>query len=169
MELRNRETGAVITESQFRNDNKNTSFPVQLTIEIINEFGYDPVLEGPQATTAAPYEISVRAGVEEVNGKWFTKYVVGPTFTDTTDVDGTVITAAEQESAYRQGIDDEAAKRVREARNKRLADCDWTQLGDSPFDLDGKGAWALYRETLRMVPQQTGFPHNVSWPPEPTT
>jgi hypothetical protein len=65
MELRNRATGAVITGSQFRAENKNTSFPPQLTAEIIDSFGYDPVLEGPQATTIPPYQYSQRDGVVE--------------------------------------------------------------------------------------------------------
>ena len=168
MELRNRETGAVVTDRQFRNSYPNVSFPRVLTVEIFNSYGYDPILEGPQATVTAPYEVSVRSGIEEVNGQWFTKYVVGPTFTDTTDEDGNVTTAAENEAAYKQRIDDEAAKRVREERNKRLSNCDWTQLADSPLNLEAKNYWALYRETLRMIPQQDGFPHNVTWPPEPT-
>ncbi len=67
----------------------------------------------------------------------------------------------------RDAKDAEQGKAVREDRNRRLAECDWTQLGDSPLDPDGKGAWALYRETLRMVPQQEGFPWNVQWPPKP--
>lgn len=63
-----------------------------------------------------------------------------------------------------------AAVKAKEARSKRnalLTESDWTQLADSPLDADGKGAWALYRETLRMVPQQSGFPWNVTWPPKP--
>lgn len=58
-------------------------------------------------------------------------------------------------------------KIVRAMRNEKLASCDWTQLADSPLDADGKAAWALYRETLRMVPEQTGFPWDVEWPPVP--
>jgi hypothetical protein len=169
MELRNRETGAVITDGQFRASFPNTSFPRVLTVEILSDFGYDPILEAPQAVTTPPYEISQRAGIEEVNGQWFTKYIVGPVFTDYVDEDGNTVTAAEQEAAYRQRIDEEAAKRVRQDRNNRLGDCDWTQLPDSPLDADAKLAWQLYRETLRMVPEQPGFPHNVEWPEEPTT
>jgi len=60
-----------------------------------------------------------------------------------------------------------ASENVRAHRNRLLAECDWTQLADSPLDADGKAAWALYRETLRMIPQQAGFPWNVEWPPEP--
>ena len=164
MELRNRETGAVVTDGQFRASFPNTSFSRVLTVELLSDFGYDPILEGPQAITTPPYEISQRAGIEEVNGQWFTKYIVGPVFTDNEEQ-----TAEEQEAAYRQRIDEEAGERVREDRNKRLADCDWTQLPDSPLDADAKLAWQLYRETLRMVPEQPGFPHNVEWPEEPTT
>jgi hypothetical protein len=161
MELRNRTTGAVITDRQFRDEHPNTSFPQQITAEIIDSFGYDPVLEGAQATTIPPYEVSVRAGVEEINGQWFTKYIVGPVFTDTEDA-----TAAEQEAAYKQRIDDEAAKRVREERTELLSNTDWTQLVDAPVDAS---PWATYRQALRDITSQPGFPHNVTWPEEPTT
>jgi len=166
MELRNQSTGTVITDRQFRDSNPSVSFPRVLTSEILTEYGYDPILEGPQATVTAPYETSVRDGVEEINGQWFTKYVVGPTFTDTTDEDGVVTTAADNEAAYRQGVDDKAAERVRADRDKRLADSDWTQLADNTADTN---AWAAYRQALRDLPSTDGFPHDVTWPTEPTT
>lgn len=169
MEVRNRATGAVITDSQFRAEFPNTSFPRVLTADIFNEFGYDTILEGPQATVVPPYQYSQRDGIEEVNGQWFTKYIAGPVFSDYTDEDGNTVTAAQQEADYRAAKDEEQGKSVRADRNGRLANCDWTQLADSPLDPDNKLAWALYRETLRMIPQQTGFPWNVEWPPEPTT
>ena len=165
MELRNRTTGAVITESQFRSDNRNTSFPPQLTAEIIDSFGYDPVLEGPQAATVPPYQYSQRDGVVEINGQWFTKYIAGPVFTDYTDDEGVVHTAAEQYEAYCFAKDEEQSKVVRDDRNKRLADCDWTQLPDSPADHE---AWATYRQELRDVTSQEGFPWNIEWPLQPS-
>lgn len=67
----------------------------------------------------------------------------------------------------KQKITDSKANGVRAERNQRLANCDWTQIADSPLDADAKLAWQLYRETLRMVPQQAGFPWNVEWPPVP--
>ena len=169
MELRNRTTGAVITDSQFRSEHPNTSFPRVLTVEILNSFDYDPILEGPQATVTPPYQYSQRDGIEEVNGQWFTKYIAGPVFKDYTDDEGVVHTASEQYEAYCFDKDAVQGKNVRDDRNKRLADCDLTQLADSPLDADTKLAWALYRETLRMVPQQAGFPWEISWPPEPGT
>ena len=167
MELRNRTTGAVITDRQFRSEHPNTSFPQVLTVEILDDYDYDPVLEGPQATTVPPYEYSQRDGVVEVDGQWFTHYIAGPVFTDYTDDEGVTHTASEQYEAYCFDQDAKQAEAVRKDRDKRLAECDWTQLADSPLDADAKLAWQLYRETLRMVPEQPGFPWNVEWPPVP--
>lgn len=55
---------------------------------------------------------------------------------------------------------------VRAERNGRLSRCDWTQLSDSPGAT--RAAYVQYRQTLRDVPQQAGFPWNVTWPAEPT-
>ena len=56
------------------------------------------------------------------------------------------------------------AAAVRADRNKRLADCDWTQLADSPAD---DLAWATYRQLLRDVPSQVSFPWDIIWPVAP--
>lgn len=165
MEIRNRETGEVTTVSQFKADHPNTSFPKQITSDILDSFGFDPVLNGPQATTTPPYEISVRDGVEEINGQWFTRFVVGPTFADTTDDEGNVTTAADNEAAYRARIDAEVAERVRNVRNQKLAASDWTQLDDSSADAS---TWATYRTALRDLPTTDGWPHNITWPTEPS-
>lgn len=169
MELRIRETGEVITESEFRRRHPNTSFPKVISRETMNNFGVDPVFEGPAATTTPPYEYSVRDGVYESNGEWYTRYVVGPVFSDVTDENGVTTTAAAQRTEYETNLDNKQAESVRFERTKKLSASDWTQLADSPLDADGKNAWALYRETLRMVPEQSGFPWTVEWPPEPTT
>jgi hypothetical protein len=175
MELRNKTSGAVITDHQFRSQYPNVSFPKVLTAEILSSYGYDPILEGAQVTITPPYEISQRAGIEEVGGQWFTKYVVGPIFSDYVNEEGTTVTAAEQEAAYRQRIDDEAAQSVRDDRNKRLAATDWRVTYEvEKASVDGLGiqfplVWATYRQALRDITSQPGFPHNVTWPEEPTT
>jgi len=165
MEIRIRESGAVVTEQEFRAMFPNTGFPAQLTADIINDFGGDVVLEGPQASGGDRYQYSQRQGVEQVDGKWFTKYVLGPVFTDTTTEDGTVTTAAQHEAAYKAGKDAEQAKAVREDRNRRLAETDWTQLADAPVNAQ---AWATYRQALRDVTAQAGFPWDIAWPEKPT-
>lgn len=63
--------------------------------------------------------------------------------------------------------ENQASFNIRAERNRRLAECDWTQLADSPLNADEKSTWSIYREALRMIPQQTGFPYNVTWPTKP--
>lgn len=168
MEIRVRDTGAVMLESEFRAYQKSIGGPTWgiTTPEILEALGADPVFEGPQASGGTMYQYSMRQGVEQVDGKWYTKYVLGPVFTDTTAEDGTVTTAAQHEVAYKAQKDAEQAKAVRTDRNKRLADCDWTQLADSTAD---KAAWAVYRQALRDISAQPGFPFNVVWPLDPNT
>jgi hypothetical protein len=160
MELRNKDTGKVITESEFRSIHSNTSFPPSLNIKIINDFGYDPVLEGPQAPISGPYQISMRDGVEQIGGKWFTKYVVGPRFFDTEEK-----TAEEQRLEYRSRIDQRVAESIRSQRDKLLQETDWTQNRDVILENDAE--WVTYRQALRDITLQDGFPHNVIWPEKP--
>lgn len=139
----------------------------RLTDEVLEAVGADPVFEGPQATGGTVYQYSQPAGVEQIDGKWYTKYVLGPIFTDTTAEDGTVTTAAQHEQAYRAQKDAERAKSVREERNRKLAETDWTQGKDIPDFFST--IWAPYRKALREVPEQSGFPHNVNWPTAPNS
>lgn len=53
---------------------------------------------------------------------------------------------------------------VRELRDSMLASSDWTQVADAPVD---QAAWATYRQALRDIPQQEGFPENIVWPESP--
>lgn len=168
MEIRNRSTGAVITISEFKADHPNTSFPKQITAQILDSYGYDVVLNGAAATVTAPYGVSVRDGVEEIDGQWFTRFVAGPIFADTTDGDGNVTSAADNEAIYRSRVDSEAAERVRADRDQRLASCDWTVLTDSPLTTAKKTEWKAYRTALRDISAADGFPHTISWPTEPS-
>jgi hypothetical protein len=59
---------------------------------------------------------------------------------------------------------EELAEAARADRNARLAACDWTQLSDAQCD---QTAWAAYRQSLREVSEQPGFPRVVVWPTPP--
>jgi len=50
-------------------------------------------------------------------------------------------------------------------RNRLLSVCDWTQAADVPQATKDK--WAPYRQALRDIPQQPGFPDNIQWPTKP--
>ena len=153
MELREQATGHIITDAQFRALHSNTSFPPTIDYAA---WGYDVIFEGPQASGGTVYQYSMRQGIEQIDDKWYTKYVLGPIFAD-----------PDEEAAYKARLDSEQAARIRADRNAKLASCDWTQVEDAPFDSAGKAAWASYRQTLRDISAQEGFPWSVEWPQEP--
>ncbi len=158
MEIRVRDTGAVMYEDEFRRLHTGLGLPKVLTEASLNDWGADIVFEGPQASGGTVYQYSQRSGVEQLDGKWYTKYVLGPIF-----VDGDT-TAAEQETAYKARKDAEQAASVRTSRTQKLNDCDWTQIADSTAD---KTAWATYRQALRDITGQAGFPWTITWPESP--
>ena len=167
MQIRIRETGAVVFDNEFRTyaQTQGAVFGTPVTEEFINQYGGDIVFEGPQATGGTVYQYSQRAGVEQIEGKWYTKYVLGPIFTDTPATEDTPAkTAAENETAYKAMKDAEQAKSVRNQRTQLLKDSDWTQIADSTAD---KTAWATYRQALRDITAQSGFPWTITWPESP--
>jgi hypothetical protein len=151
-EYRIRSTGEIVTD--LAKTFPNTSIPQPISEESLDFLGVDVVFEGPHATGGSVYQYSVRDGVEQKSdGKWYTKYVLGPKFDK-----------PEEQAAYEKAKDEEQAARVRAERNERLSKCDWTQVADAPVD---DLAWAAYRQELRDVPNQAGFPWQVVWPNEP--
>lgn len=154
-------------EAEFRAYIKANDGPSwgQTTEEILDSLGADVVFEGPQATGGTVYQYSQAAGVEQIEGKWYTKHILGPVFTDrpATDTEPAQ-TAAEQEAEYKAMKDAEQAKSVRQQRGEKLKDSDWTQVADAPVD---QATWAEYRQALRDVTAQSGFPWTIDWPVQP--
>jgi hypothetical protein len=68
-----------------------------------------------------------------------------------------------RELAWNAGARDRLAAEIRKERNAKIAACDWRVLPDV---LNGD-VWKVYRQALRDVPIQPGFPGNVVWPVEP--
>jgi hypothetical protein len=154
-------------EAEFRAYQQANGGPTwgQTTDEILDSLGADVVFEGPQATGGTVYQFSMRQGVEQIEGKWYTKYVLGPVYTDrpATDTEPAQ-TAAEQEAAYKAMKDAAQAESVRQQRTEKLKNSDWTQLADSTAD---KAAWATHRQALRDITAQAGFPWTIDWPAQP--
>jgi uncharacterized protein (DUF1330 family) len=153
--------GQVMYEAEFRTHIKANSGPSwdTTTPEVLEALGAAVVFEGPQATGGTVYQYSQAAGVEQIEGKWYTKYILGPVFTDTEEA-----TAAEQEAEYKAMKDAEQATSVRQQRGEKLKDSDWTQVADAPVD---QATWAAYRQALRDVTAQAGFPWTIDWPVAP--
>jgi len=60
-----------------------------------------------------------------------------------------------------------AASDARTTRDGLIASCDWTQMPDAPLTAAQRAAWVTYRQSLRDVPAQAGFPTAINWPIKP--
>ena len=131
------------TIDQLRRDNPNISFPKSVPESVLADYDVYRVVEEakPSFESFDPvtHQVSQADPVLE-NGAWVRKWVMA------------------ERSA------DKIAEDVRSLRNQLLADSDWTQVADAPVD---QAAWATYRQALRDIPEQNGFPDNVTWPVAP--
>ena len=163
MEFRVRSSGELKTQGEIRKLNPNVSLPKVWNSNVYDTLGIDPVFETPKPDTTGDYKVVVRDGAEQdANSNWVQKWVERDMFSDTTE-DGVTTTKAEHETAYQARLDTEAAERVRSERDQKLKDTDWMGMSDVTMSAD----WATYRQALRDVPSQEGFPHNIIWPTEP--
>lgn len=158
MEIRLRSTGQVMLESELRQWAKDNDGPSwdRTTDEVLEALGADVVYEGAQATGGTVYQYSMRSGVEQIGDKWYTKYVLGPVFAD-----------SDEEAAYKAQKDAEFAKAVRSSRDKLLADCDWVVVKAFESGQSVPAAWGTYRQALRDITKQIGFPTTIDWPVMP--
>jgi hypothetical protein len=69
------------------------------------------------------------------------------------------------EAAYAAGADTRKSGEIREERNAKLVATDWTQAVDVPQAI--KDSYAPYRQALRDLPTQAGFPNEIVWPTQP--
>lgn len=134
------------TTTNLRNDNPTTSFPAELSPELLAFWGVYQVSPTPRPNIDYTQNV-VEVTPTLLNGVWMQTWQV---------TDATPEQVAERT--------DSQADTVRTERNERLAACDWTQLPDAPVDA---AAWATYRQDLRDVTAQAGFPWNVVWPQTP--
>lgn len=163
-EYRNRTTGEVKTQGQWRAANPNMSLPRTLKAATLDALNLDAVLRSPAATTTA-YQNSVRDGVEQdSNGNWVEKYVARDMFADTTE-DGVTTTKAEHEAAYQATLDAAEAERNRTKRDGLLAETDYFALTDVTMD----APMTTYRQALRDITAHSNWPNleDADWPTKP--
>ena len=157
-EYRHKVTGEVKSQGEWRAANPNISMPRVWNQNVLDALNIEAVLEAPKPD-AGPYQYVARNGVvQDAKGNWVTAWEVRDMFS--TDEEGT---KAEKEAAYQAGLYEAAAKSVRDERDKLLADTDWTALSDVTMSAE----MAAYRQALRDITAQAGFPHSVTWPTKP--
>jgi hypothetical protein len=146
------EKGAVAqypyTLEQMRLDNPNTSFPKNPPQRLLESFG---VFEVGHAATPefdpATQRVATSAAPSLIDGQW------------------TLTKTVEQQTPEQIAINTaNKASQVRAERNKKISATDWTQLPDSAAD---KASWAAYRQALRDITAQAGFPWTIDWPVQP--
>jgi hypothetical protein len=167
-EYRNRTSGAVNTQGEIRRSMPNTSLPRVWTASICDSLGIDPVLAAPAPTPSGEYKSVGRSGVvQDANGNWVEAYVERDMFADYVDEEGVTVTKASQEEAYTATKNAAAALAVRNTRDGLIASCDWMAIkafeGGTTVGTD----WATYRQALRDVTNQEGFPNDITWPAQP--
>lgn len=62
----------------------------------------------------------------------------------------------------------EPMKKMRELRDKKLSETDFTQLADAPLTIQQKSDYVVYRQELRDLPGNTVDPNSPIWPVKPS-
>jgi hypothetical protein len=99
MKYRNRADGSLVTRSQLKAENTNTSFPKVWTAATLESVDVDPVLAGPKPETGE-YEVAVGDGAVQSNGNWVEAWKVQPMFNQYVDADGKAVSVDEQIAEY---------------------------------------------------------------------
>lgn len=133
MEIRDRKTGKLMTEQEFRKAHPNTSFPTPIPEATINQFGCDVVFEGPYPT-ATEYQVVSRDGAEQIDGKWYTKYLV-------TDMNEEGIAS----------VNAEKTKTNKENAAKLLSESDFYDLPNTANKIVNIDEILAYRDALRAI------------------
>ena len=166
-DYRHRTSGEVKSQGEWRRHHANTSFPRVWTQATLDSLMLDAVFPTPQPD-AGQYQTAVRDGVEQdAKGNWVERWTIRDMFAEYTDDEGVTHTKAEQEQAYQAGLDATAATSVRAQRDHLLAETDWIVIMHTERGTNIPAEWELYRQALRDITGQAGFPHQVEWPVKP--
>ena len=163
-EYRIRSTGEVKTQGQIRSDNPNVSLPKVWNANVNEALGIDPVLASPKPAPSGDFKVVVRNGVEQdAKGNWVYAWTEREMFTEYEDAEGNTVTVQAQKDAKTAADNAALAAIERATRDDLLKATDHYGLSDVTMS----EAMTTYRQALRDVPQQTGFPGTITWPTKP--
>ena len=124
---------------QLRRDNPNTSFPKVPSDALLADWGVYPYTVQDRPDYDQFTQTVVRTGIEQVEGVWVQGWVVEDLSVE------------------------DAGRNIRSHRDNLLQQTDWMALSDVTMSPD----WASYRQALRDVTAQEGYPYSVIWPTKP--
>ena len=159
-EYRNKTTGEVKTQGEWRKANPNTSFPKVWTQDTLDFLDLEGVaVTNPPST--GQYEMARRNGVvKNANGTWEQSWEIVPMFSDDENS-----TRVEKEAAYQAQLDEKSAEQNRKIRDDLLAKTDYFALTDVTMD----AAMTTYRQQLRDITAHENWPNlnEEDWPTKP--
>lgn len=143
----NKPFGESVSETSFRLMHPNISFSQSLSASDVEPFGF-AIYEYTDAPETEQYQKAIEVEpVKNEDGVYLQTWAL-----------------ADMSNDERLIENERKSNDVRAQRNRLLTNSDWTQLADSTAD---KNAWATYRQALRDITQQAGFPFDVDYPSKP--
>lgn len=130
-------------KADIRKDNPNVSFPDTLSDEILASVGAVKIA----ASTPVAFDNKTHRAVEQ-----------NPVLENG---------VCKQVWAIVELPVEVASANVRAHRDRLIAETDWLVVKNLELNQNVPGKWEVYRQDLRDIPQQAGFPHNVTWPVKP--
>ncbi len=135
------------TIGDLHKDNPQTSFPRRIPDEMLASYEVFEVVVGAAPSIDETTYRAVRADTPTYAGdKWHLEWSV-----------------VEKTPEEKQNYYNASSARVRAKRNQLLSDSDWMALSDNTITTE----WASYRQALRDITSQGGFPYTIEWPTKP--
>ena len=135
------------TLHMLRIDEPGTSFPEIMSDELLNEFQVF-LVEIDVCPEIEYWQDAIRIEPVYENEKWVQHWSI-------TDVDAETLQERQAQKAAS----------IRDDRNKLLQECDWSQSRDISDEI--ALLWQPYRQQLRDITTQSGFPFEIVWPTKP--
>ena len=124
---------------QLRRDNPNTSFPKSPNDALLADWDVYPYTVQDQPTVDYMTQTLTPAALAQVSGAWTQGWEVSNLPTE------------------------DAGRNIRRQRDNLLSKTDWMALSDNTMTPE----WSSYRQSLRDITAQEGFPFSVDWPAKP--
>jgi hypothetical protein len=131
------------TLEQLRRENPQISFPRDISDEMLATWNVFPVRELPEPDIDTDTHYIAPGEFYQENNQWHLEHQILPRPRDQVEVI------------------------MRKKRNQLLAESDWSRMDDVPLAAEQKDQWAEYRQKLRDITTQQGFPYDVVWPQLP--
>ena len=151
---RERTGGDVKTQGEVKGMYSNVSF--SRVVDTYADLGWDEIVAVPMPAPSTPLKKVEHGDPVKKAGKWTQVWVEEDMFSGATK--------AADEAAHTEQLDTAAAASARTERDSILALTDFHALSDTVMS----EAMTTYRQALRDVPAQGGFPNTITWPTEPS-